>query len=56
MVWKGEGMSLAGVNDWKTPTAHPVLNGYLINVREGQMQRQERNDVPKTKDTMGALR
>ena len=35
-------LSLAQVNDWKTLTVHPAVNGYMINFREGSRQWKER--------------
>ena len=50
-VRKVAGLSLARVNDWKTLTVHPAVNGYW----EGLRQRKKRtglrlsNAVPKTR-------
>ena len=38
VVRKVAGLSPARAKDWKTLTAHPAMNGYMINFREGQMQ------------------
>ena len=35
VVWRVAGLSPAWATDWKTLTDHPVVNGYLINIREG---------------------